>query len=228
MASSWPSDLTKLLSLRTSIHPSVKSGGWNRCLTYLAALWVMTQAHRGNVPFLGPLFFLLRMDCQEWQIASKYLLRGINSFLGPCYPEGQMLPQRGGGQGSQWSLVFVFWYLVSGESLCTLTPVWIHFFSPGYLCHYAEMECLHTACQTLSLHSSCSPFTANCKVLSKHERKQMFLIFPHRWTCDYFQTTSILLDVTNISDLLFKALAKTKLWNQMHWFYDDNIFLKAE
>lgn len=187
----------------------------------------MTQAHCGNVPVLGPLFSLLCMDSQEWQIASKYLLRGINSFLGPCSPEGQTLPQRG---GARKSVEFGFCLLISsfGGSLCTLTPVWIHFFSPGYLCHYAEMECLHTACQTQSLHSSCSAFIANCKVLSKHERKQMFLIFPHRWTCGYFQTTSILLDVTNISDLRFKALAKTKLWNQMHWFYDDNIFLKAE
>lgn len=42
-------------------------------------------------------------------------------------------------------------------SLCTLPPVQIHFFSPGYLGHYAEMKCLHTACQTQLLHSSAVP-----------------------------------------------------------------------
>ena len=101
-------------------------------------------------------------------------------------------------------------------NLCTLTPVQIHFFSPGYLHHYAEMQCLHTACQKQLLHSSCSPFIASCKASSKRERKQESLIFSHGGTHGYFQTTSRLLDVTNISDLLFKALSDIKLWNGSH------------
>lgn len=109
----------------------------------------------------------------------------------------------------------------------SLTPVQIHFFfSPGYLRHCAETECLHTPCQTQSLRSLCSPITASCRALSKREKRQTYLTFLHRWTCSYFKTANLLNH--SISDLLFKAPADTKLWIMPHGFYYNDTFCKAE
>lgn len=99
--------------------------------------------------------------------------------MGLSFQEGQMLPQLAGSRREPLEVGFCLQMSSFRGNLCTLTPVQIHFFSPGYLCHYAEMQCLHTACQKQLLHSSHSPFIASCKASSKRERKQASLIFSH-------------------------------------------------
>lgn len=76
-----------------------------------------------------------------------------------------MLPKQGGKEATG------VWFSPQMSSvrgsLGTRTLVRIPFFSPGYLCHCTEIECVPTPHQAQSLHSFYSPIVASFNDESK-------------------------------------------------------------
>jgi len=74
--------------------------------------------------------------------------------MGLSFQEGQMLPQLAGSRREPLEVGFCLQMSSFRGNLCTLTPVQIHFFSPGYLCYSHRVS--FSVCSPVEPEECCS------------------------------------------------------------------------